>query len=616
MKKLNSKSQENHLYRLVNATVSTAKFLVYFFSNNNKLKPLLLQSGVLVIIISVSSCTSGVSENVLDSFVSMDDITQKSAILQLERGNIFKSDLRMNYEESKQDNLVKASKIKYYNSKIELIDSKTGEMISLIDKIKTNLLEKSGETINSEKSGDLGVIVWRKYDNNDPLRPMRLNLNAVKGKDKNDIPTDQLVGGDISNPDPSKEGMKLWKSYNDYRAFIVETLGTAHTSIDSLTGEGTGDFKYLVKTKPINNYVDIADLDKKVDEMLNSTKMNSGDRGVLKQLYMELTKKEILQTGEKSAHWIGKTFHKAPVVGALASLSILQSEILSVRATALGYLASQISSTPDLTYNKLIALASINPNIVSPGDPVEISVVMGAYDSDNQPLVTGGNFTVNNGKGTWKTTAPTSDATFSGTIGIKTRTGAIKELPWEAKLGVLVSEKEASIETPEMQVFYEGIPIELKASATGMYKNVRMSVPSPYTAVRGSAGQFITVSLSGTDVNGQSVSLGSKRFIVKKAPKPELFWNGVESGGNANQSSGTLECRYGDNVPFSPSKGRFAINNYTITVEGSNLVLQGVGGTISSAHLNALKGLSGKKITISASYTGSGEGVVSAIFKN
>jgi hypothetical protein len=344
--------------------------------------------------------------------------------------------------------------------------------------------------------------------------------------------------------------------------------------------------------------------------------MNGGDRGVLKQLYMELTKKEILKTGEKSAHWIGKTFYNAPIVGAIASLSILQSEILNVRATALGYLASQISSTPDLSFNKLIALASITPNVVSPGDPVEISVVLGAYDSDNQPMVTGGNFTVNNGMGTWKTSAPASDATFSGTIGIKSRAGAIKECPWEVKLGVLVSEKEAAIETPEMQVFYEGIPIELRASATGMYKNVRMSVPSPYTAPLGSAGRAITVSLSGTDVNGQSVSLGSKKFIVKKAPKPELFWNGVESGGNANQSSGTLECRYGDNVPFSPSKGRFAINNYTITVEGSNLVLQGVGGTISSAHLNALKGLTGKKITISASYSGSGEGVVSAIFKN
>ena len=58
---------------------------------------------------------------------------------------------------------------------------------------------------------------------------------------------------------------------------------------------------------------------------------------------------------------------------------------------------------------------------------------------------------------------------------------------------VLTSEKEASIETPEMQVFYEGIPIELKASATGMYKNVRMSVPSPYKAAIGSAGSIVTV---------------------------------------------------------------------------------------------------------------------------
>jgi hypothetical protein len=167
-----------------------------------------------------------------------------------------------------------------------------------------------------------------------------------------------------------------------------------------------------------------------------------------------------------------------------------------------------------------------------------------------------------------------------------------------------------------MQVFYEGIPIELKASATGMYKNVRMSVPSPYTAPIGSAGSYVTVSLTGTDTDGNSVSLGSKRFIVKKAPKPELFWNGVEAGGQANISAGNLECRFGNDVPFSPAKGKFTIINYVISIEGSELILKGSGNSISSSHLNALKNSPSKKITITVDYTGTGEGTVSSVFKN
>jgi hypothetical protein len=170
------------------------------------------------------------------------------------------------------------------------------------------------------------------------------------------------------------------------------------------------------------------------------------------------------------------------------------------------------------------------------------------------------------------------------------------------------------IETPEMLVFYEGIPIELKAWATGDYKDVRMSVPSPYTAVKGSAGSVVTVMLTGTDSEGDAIALGSKKFIVKKAPKPALYWAGVEDGGRANRGAGVLACRYGDNVPFLPSKGYFSILNYSITVEGVQGGLEGIGSSISSAHLEILRGIPEGKVTISVRVTGSYEGVVSARF--
>lgn len=172
------------------------------------------------------------------------------------------------------------------------------------------------------------------------------------------------------------------------------------------------------------------------------------------------------------------------------------------------------------------------------------------------------------------------------------------------------------IETPEMLVFYEGIPIEIQACATGDYKNVVMSVPSPYTAPIGSAGQTIVVSLSGIDKTGTAVSLGTKKFLVKKAPKPVLVWGGVEDGGRANRSSGALACLYGNNVPFSPSKGRFEILSYSISVDGVIGSLEGSGSTISDSHLTALKAFEGEgRITITVRYTGSGNGMVSGSFQ-
>jgi hypothetical protein len=597
--------------------------LAILWKNSDKSNPILnagfiLKSIFVPILLMTLFLGLRVSKSILDSFVALEENTQRSSIVQLDRGNMFVSDMKAGYLENKDINKVKAAKIKYYNTKINNIDAKTAELIKFIDELKIDIIRKSGELVDMEKMNNRETIVWKKYDSKDPLRPSRLNLVAIMAKDQYDVPMHEIIGEEINNPDPNKAGMKLWKMLNDYRGFVIEEIGTYHDKIDSLSGEGIGSPKWVVKSQRINQFKDNQDLEKKVNAMLDNTNTNREDRGVLKQLYMELTKQERFEevNDVKNVHWIGKTFDHSPLVGALASLTTLQSEILSVRATSVGLFASKIQGGSTLSFNKLIALASASRSVVNPGDPIEISVVMGAYDSDNQPMVTGGNFTVSNGMGIMKTTAGTSDMKYSGTIAIKSRTGAIKELPWETNVVVLTNEKEASIETPEMQVFYEGIPIELKASATGMYKNVRMSVPSPYTAPIGSAGSVITVSLTGTDTDGNSVSLGSKKFLVKKAPKPELFWNGVEAGGQANTSAGNLECRFGNNVPFHPHKGYFSITNYTITIEGNDLILKGSGNSISPAHLNALKTSPSKKITITVDYTGSNEGTVSSVFKN
>lgn len=567
-----------------------------------------------------------VSKSILDAFVAIEENTQKSAIVQLDRGNAFVGDLQQGIEQNKKEAPLKAAKCKYYLGVINKIDKKTGELISFIDEIKLDIMKKSGEMVDTEKNSDKETIIWKKYDKKDPLRPSRMNLMAVQAKDQYDVPMHEIIGEEINRPDPGKSGMKLWKMYNDYRSFIVETVGTLHDRIDSINGTGIGNPTHTVKTTAINKFKDNMDLDKQVVAMLNKSNIynkNNGnikaheDFGLLKQLYMELTKQEKFDevNDVKDVHWIGKTFDHSPLVAALASLTAMQLEILNARATAAGALASKVV-VAELSFNKLIALASVSPSVASPGDPIEISVVMGAYDTDNQPTVSGGSFTVSDGMGIWKTSAGSSDQTFSGTIAIKSRTGAIKEMPWETKIGVLTSEKEASIETPEMQVFYEGIPIELKASATGMYKNVRMSVPSPYTAAPGSAGSVITVSLTGTDSKGSSVGLGSKKFTVKKAPKPELTWNGVADGGRAIKSAGSLACAYGNNVPFSPSKGRFSVVNYSITVSGIKGSLDGSGGSISPAHLAILKGATGGNIAVQVRYAGTSGGLVSATFKN
>jgi hypothetical protein len=556
-----------------------------------------------------------VSKSILDAFVAIEENTQKSAIVQLDRGDVFVKDLKGLVESNKKENPGKAAKCLYYLDIISKIDIETAGMIKLIDEVKIDILKKSGEAVDSEKSQDKETIVWKKYSASDKLRPARLNLMAVQAKDQFDVPMHEIIGEEINNPSPEKVGMKLWKRYNDYRAMIVESIGTYHKSIDSISGKGIGSPTYSVKTKPINEFKDNMDLNKRVDAMLKSTQMNKEDIGVLKQLYMELTKQERFEevNDVKNVHWIGKTFDHSPLVAALASLTSMQLEILNARATAAGYLAGKVGSA-QYSFNKLVALAD-GPGTVADGEQFEIRVVVGAYDSDNTPEATGGTFTYQDGMAIMKATGSGDDMTYKGTISIKDRSGAKKELEWEKKIAVIKSSGEATIQCKDLMVVYAGIPMDFTASASGMYKKVTVS-PGTVTATNAQVGSYITINATAIDNTGKSVSLTGQKYLVKPAPNPELFWNGLTDGSPANKSAGTLVVKYSDAVPFSPSKGSFGISRYSISVSGMKGVLDGSGSTISAQHLATLRSVSGGAISIQVTYNGTKSGKRTAQYPN
>jgi len=169
------------------------------------------------------------------------------------------------------------------------------------------------------------------------------------------------------------------------------------------------------------------------------------------------------------------------------------------------------------------------------------------------------------------------------------------------------------IELPDMNVVYVGIPMEFTGGACGDYKSVTVS-PKIVTASQAQVGTYITVGCSAIDNKGKSVILAGRKFLVKATPKPELLWNGVAEGGRGNKNAGNLTCAFSSNVPFDPSKGKFTVESYSIIVSGIKGSLEGTGGTISPAHLNALKEINEGKVTISVKYSGTAEGRVSAMF--
>jgi hypothetical protein len=174
---------------------------------------------------------------------------------------------------------------------------------------------------------------------------------------------------------------------------------------------------------------------------------------------------------------------------------------------------------------------------------------------------------------------------------------------------------QVAIESRDIMVVYAGIPATFKAGASGEYTDV-IATPSTVLASQFQIGQMITVSASGKDKKGNAVSLGRRSYKVKKAPKPDLYWNGIPDGGQANKNAGALSCRYGDNVPFDPSLAQFEVVGYTITLNGIKGSLEGSGSSISASHMEILKSAAeGSIVTISVRVSGPYEGLVNSSFK-
>jgi len=550
-----------------------------------------------------------VSKQILDAFVAIEENIQRGSITQLERGNAAKSALieEMNSTANDESGKAKIKKIKKYLGMIELIDKEAGSLIKYIDDIKIEMMEKSNEDVKTVKDEDEKVIVWRKYDPKFPLQPTRLNLIAVQAKDQFDIPMHEIVGSEITKLDPTKHGLKLWKRYNGFRKFIVETTGTY------LEGEKNN---WKVKVKDVNDNIPNLKLQEKIAKMIKSkpNKVNPEDEEVLLGLYQELTKIEFADHHEqKNIHWMGRTFDHAPMVGALASLSSMQNEILSARAKAVNLLKSKVT-VGEFSFNKIQQLVS-GPGVATEGEDIELKVTMAAYDSDNNPEVTGsGSITVKDGIGTVKTRASGSgEMNLSGTVMIRNKSGVEYRKPWSWK--VAIAKPQGSISLPELAVLYLGYPNKVVPVVAGMVSSsisIDKGTCTPSTIsvngvsqkgyiVKPNGAGFATITLTAKDKDGKSKSFGQFKYKIRMLPRPNVEQTTI------SKSGGNVTVGLGQDSPLSELS--FTVTGGRITV-GDNEPINFTGSRIPSSAL--AKARVGRIVTVEIKYnksTGGSESV-------
>ena len=540
-----------------------------------------------------------VSKAILDAFVAIEENIQVANVNEWGRGEEKKADLKSVAEDkSTPDVQKKAIKLMEY---VKEIDKMTAKQVKFIDDLKLEVLRTCGE--NVDQVGE-EFIVTTKYSDKEPLRPTRMNLMKVDGKDKYDEP--MLVMGiadDIKNP--KGKGKELWDGYMKYRKDLTELIAKSSSSDEK---------KYSFKDPNITKYKDFKDINAQLNKAMKNVAPD--DQEALKKIYSSLTKQERgdMHEGEiKDVHWVGRTFDHSPSVAALASLSSLQKEILTARADAVALIRSRVGGG-EYSFNKIMPLA-YGPDIANNGDEITLEVLMAAYDSDKQPIVKPNQGTLKetkDGKGyvTLKASG-SSDMELTGSITILNKSGVPKTMNYSKTIKLM--KPEGTVSLPELAVLYRSYDNIVEGVASG-YPETKLSGQGciltkkgkQYVAKTTGGAKTATITISGYNpVSKKTVSLGSYTFDVKPMPKAEIFWGQSADGDKVtNKSAKNLYAKFGDGIPL---KATFAVDKWFLTISGINKTFQGNGGQLSAEALQFLGAAKpGSVANFSTTYSGTG----------
>lgn len=509
-----------------------------------------------------------VSKSILDAFVNIEENTQITNITDYNRGDKAK---RLMKGKITDDEGKVNPKAKALYEVMNSIDSLTAEKIRIIDNIKIRILQDIGEKnllthTDPEKSPVLvpikgvkvdlkesptktdgkkqtksGVISWPGKDNaKNPVKywvkPLRMNLNSVSSKDAYDQPM-LLLG--INNPEAlNKEaaGWTVWPNYNDFRGKIMSLICKASSAYD-------GGANYKFTDPKINKFKNQKDLDTQIKKAFDKMKLSPSDTSKMAEVYKKLTLSEMVPDPNHGhdAHWMMKTFDHAPAVAAIASLTSLQSKILTARADALAHLNAKIEGGK-------FSFTQVTPMVIVSGTPIggtkdTVRVFMAAFDDQNEPEVTieGGGEIVKTegGIATIVYNAPASgSAKLKGLISIMGKEGKATA-EWSREIPVV--EESSSISSPQLAVLYAGYDnVIVPAMAGGRVSDLRVSGAGA-TRRKGQGDTWIVrvpratntrvnISFVG-EANGVSKTSKPYPYKVLAAPVPRvLTQNGPKSG--------------------------------------------------------------------------------------
>ncbi|MCV9388668.1 type IX secretion system motor protein PorM/GldM [Reichenbachiella ulvae] len=299
--------------------------------------------------------------------------------------------------------------------------------------------------------------------------------------------------------------------------------------------------------------------------------------------------------------------HNTPMVGALASLSQLQSDMLAEETKALTNLAKEVGAE-DLKFDRIVPMVKPESKVVAAGAKYVADMFIAASSSGIKPEMTwdGNEMEVIDGMGKVEFTASAGSydkngmANKSYIAAIKVKLPGGRDTVFTDTIDYIVSKPVIQIQSASVQALYLNCGNELTVNVPALGsaynpvfgakggQSIKGSNIGDVTIVPKSAKVTLSVSSGGN-------LIGTETFKVKRIPKPEIT---VYSGGReVDMKRGTKGCPRSIKlaaVPdesfasFLPKDAKFRVAQSEITLVRSGRAVQSVRPSGPDVNLSAI----------------------------
>lgn len=451
--------------------------------------------------------------------------------------------------------------------KIYELNVKADSILSITKTGVNGVMDLAQEMLNAGVAGEWVVETETGFKK---IADLGDHENPYGKKDDYDTPTRMMV-------DEGKGDVLLESVYN-FRDALITKIG--EVPIDGKTVPYTP-----IEVTKANNE-DTAHIEAFIAALPDS--IDSKRKNAMLEVYNILTFPEKVDNHGEEYTWVQGQFDHSPMVAAAAIFTSIKGQMLQAQGVALAFLASQ-NDVPPFKFDTIEPKAFAATGYINSGDSLGLQIMIAAYDSKaereieywvddttrsaenklvldpNAKSITLGR-EHGNGVGEHKVV---------GRIAVE-ENGAKKWKDWsfDYKVGAPTS----AIGNAEMNIMYIGYSNQIVASGSG-YSDVNATCSGctswgkngdVYLAKVGRPGK-VTVSVSGKDKEGKTVSIGSQEFRAIPMPRPRVYVIGVDPFASKISRTALARASFTSKLVGSPLTIASAVTGGVVTVTVSGV---------------------------------------------